>query len=63
MFVGGCSDLGLVENPKRRKDKGVIELRKESHGCILIKERELKGDIEWAAGAVRTVRLLLVVHM
>jgi hypothetical protein len=43
MFAGGCSELGSVGNPKGRKYKGVIKLRKESHGCIFINERELKG--------------------
>jgi hypothetical protein len=42
MLAGGCSELGSVGNPKDRKCKGVIKLRKESHGCIFIKERELR---------------------
>jgi len=43
MFAGGCSELGSVGNPNGRKYKGVIKLRKERHGCIFIKARELKG--------------------
>ena len=36
-------ELGSVGNPKGRKYKCVIKLRKEFHGCVFIKERELKG--------------------
>jgi hypothetical protein len=43
MFAGGCSEFGLVAIPKGRKYKGVIKLRKENHGCIFRKERQLKG--------------------
>ena len=57
MFAGGCSELGLVGNPKGRKYKSVIKLRKESLGRMFIKERELEGgDIEWAAGTLHAGR-------